>query len=332
MLKYIGKRLLLLIPVLIAISLLVLVIIDLTPGDPARILLGTQATEEQVQELREELGLNDPFFVRWWNYMSDIVTKGDFGTSLMTKRPVVTEMMERFNYTLLLVIFGTVFSVIVGIPVGIFAATHQHTWKDSLAIFLSLIAISMPSFWFALLIIRFFGVKLQVLPISGVDTWTGWIMPCVSMALGTIAMLARQMRSDMLEVLRQDYITTARAKGLSEKKVVYRHALKNALIPVITIVGGMFGASLGGSLITEVIFSIPGMGQYVMTGLNNRDYPVIQSGILILSALFSIIILVVDVLYALVDPRIRSQYNRKKSKRRGNNDGNEETEKEIPAA
>lgn len=332
MLKYIGKRLLMLIPVLIAISLLVLVIIDLTPGDPARILLGTQATEEQVLELRNELGLNDPFIVRWWNYVSNIITKGDFGTSLMTKRPVMKEMMERFRYTVLLVIFGTVFATIVGIPVGIFAATHQHTWKDSLAIFLSLIAISIPSFWFALLIIRFFGVKLQILPISGVDTWKGWIMPCVSMALGTIAMLARQMRSDMLEVLRQDYITTARAKGLPEKKVVYRHALKNALIPVITIIGGMFGASLGGSLITEVIYSIPGMGQYVMTGLNNRDYPVIQSGILILSALSSIIILIIDVIYAIVDPRIRSQYGRKKAKKRGNNDESKETKKEISVA
>lgn len=336
MLKYIGKRLLMLIPVLIAISLVSLIIIDFTPGDPARILLGTQATEEQVDELRDELGLNDPFFVRWWNYVSDIVLHGDFGTSLMTKRPVVTEMLERFNYTLLLVVFGTVFAVIIGIPVGIFAANHQHTWKDSLAIFLSLIAISMPSFWFSLLIIRFFGVKLQVLPISGIDTWKGWIMPCVSMALGTIAMLARQMRSDMLEVLRQDYITTARSKGLSERKVVYRHALKNALIPVITIVGGMFGSSLGGSLITEVIFSIPGMGNYIMTGLNNRDYPVIQSGILILSALFSVIILLVDVLYALVDPRIRSQYNRKKSKskksNRRDNDANKKDQKEVSVA
>ena len=329
MLKYIGKRLLMLIPVLLAISLVSLLIIDLTPGDPARIMLGTQATEEQVQELRDTLWLNDPFVVRWWDYISDIILHGDFGTSLMTKRPVVTEMLERFNYTLLLVVFGTVFSVIVGIPVGIFAANHQHTWKDSIAIFLSLIAISMPSFWFSLLIIRLFGVRWQILPISGIDTWTGWIMPCVSMALGTIAMLARQMRSDMLEVLRQDYITTARAKGLSEKKVVYRHALKNALIPVITIVGGMFGASLGGSLITEVIFSIPGMGQYVMTGLNNRDYPVIQSGILILSALFSIIILIVDVLYALVDPRIRSQYGRKTTKKRGNKNEDEHSKKEV---
>jgi len=314
MLRYIGKRLLMLIPVLIAITFLVLFVIDLTPGDPARILLGTQATEEQVQELRDEMGLNDPFLVRWWHYVTGIITRGDFGTSMMTKRPVVTEMLERFRYTLLLVIFGTTFATIVGIPVGIFAATRQHTWKDSLAIFLSLIAISMPSFWFALLVIRQFCVHWRIFPISGVENWKGWVLPCISMALGTIAMLARQMRSDMLETLRQDYIITARAKGLSERVVVYRHALKNALIPVITIVGGMFGASLGGSLITETIFSIPGLGQYTMTGLNNRDYPVIQSSILILSVLSSIILLVIDILYAVVDPRIRSQFARKKAK------------------
>ncbi|MCQ2452327.1 MAG: ABC transporter permease [Oscillospiraceae bacterium] len=331
MLRYIGKRLLMLIPVLIAISLVVLIIIDLTPGDPARILLGTQATEEQVQELRDELGLNDPFFVRWWNYITGIITRGDFGTSMMTKRPVAKEMLERFRFTLFLVIIGTCFAVCVGIPVGIFAATHQHTWKDSLAIFLSLIAISMPGFWFSLLVIRLFGVKLQILPISGVDTWKGWILPCISMALGTIAMLARQMRSDMLETLRQDYIITARAKGLSERRVVYRHALKNALIPVITIVGGMFGGSLGGSLITEVIFSIPGLGQYTMTGLNNRDYPVIQSSILIISCMFSVILLIVDLLYAVVDPRIRSQFARKKAKGKEKKDEDKKAEETVAA-
>lgn len=323
MLRYIVKRLLMLIPTMLGVSLVVLIIIDLTPGDPARMMLGTNATEEQVMELREELGLNDAFVVRYWRFVSG-VAKGDFGTSLMTKRPVGEEMLGRFKYTLILVTFGTVFSVLVGIPVGIFAATNQHTWKDNTAIFLSLIAVSMPSFWFALLLIRFFGVTLQWLPISGVDTWKGWILPCAAMALGLLALIARQMRSDMLEVLRQDYITTARAKGLSEKKVVYRHALKNAMIPTIMVIGGVFGSSLGGSLITEVIFSIPGLGQYIMTGLNNRDYPVIQSGILIISSLFAVIILVVDVVFALVDPRIRSQYMRKKKRKEHNKDESKE--------
>jgi len=308
-----------LIPTLIGISLIVLLLIDLTPGDPARMLLGASATEEQVEELREDLGLNDPFFVRWWRYVKGVL-HGDFGSSIMTKSPVLEDMMMRFKYTLVLVIFGTVFSTLCGIPVGIYAATHTHTWKDSTAIFLSLICVSMPSFWFALLLIRFFGVQLRWLPISGIESWTGWILPCAAMAIGLIALIARQMRSDMLEVLRQDYITTARSKGLSEKKVVYRHALKNAIIPVIMVVGGVFGSSLGGSLITEVIFSIPGLGQYIMKGLNNRDYPVIQSGILIISGMFAVIILIVDVVFALVDPRIRSQYAKKIKKKGGDDD------------
>ena len=282
-------------------------------------LLGTNATEEQVEELREELGLNKPFLVRYWDFVKN-VCHGDFGTSIMTQRPVLSDMLMRFRYTLTLVIFGTVFSTILGIPIGIYAANHTHTWKDSTAIFLSLICVSMPSFWFALLMIRFFGVKLRWVPISGIEEWKGWILPCVAMALGLMALIARQMRSDMLEVLRQDYITTARSKGLSEKRVVYRHALKNAIIPVIMVIGGVFGSSLGGSLITEVIFSIPGLGKYIMSGLNNRDYPVIQSGILIISTLFAVIILIVDVVFALVDPRIRSQYTRRKKNKGGKSD------------
>lgn len=320
-----------LIPTLIGISLIVLLLIDLTPGDPARMLLGASATEEQVEALREDLGLNDPFFVRWWRYVSGVL-HGDFGSSIMTQRPVFDDMMMRFKYTLVLVIFGTVFSTLCGIPVGIYAATHTHTWKDSTAIFLSLICVSMPSFWFALLLIRFFGVQLRWLPISGIESWTGWILPCAAMAIGLIALIARQMRSDMLEVLRQDYITTARSKGLSEKKVVYRHALKNAIIPVIMVVGGVFGSSLGGSLITEVIFSIPGLGQYIMKGLNNRDYPVIQSGILIISGMFAVIILIVDVVFALVDPRIRSQYARKIKKKGGKDDDTGSESKESKKA
>jgi peptide/nickel transport system permease protein len=307
---------LMLIPVLLGISLVVLILIDITPGDPARMMLGAQATQEQVQELRDELGLNDPLPVRYVRFLGGVF-QGDFGTSLMTNRPVVNEMLDRLPYTLQLVAFGTLFSVLLGIPIGVYAATHQHSWKDNASIFLSLIAVSMPSFWFALLLIRLFGVQLGWLPISGVESWTGWILPSAAMALGLTALIARQMRSDLLEVLRQDYITTARAKGLPEGKVVYRHSLKNAMIPVIMVIGGIFGASLGGSLITEVIYSIPGLGQYIMTGLSNRDYPVIQSGILIISTMFAVIILLVDIIFALVDPRIRSQYVGKGKRKRG---------------
>ena len=295
------------IPVLLGISLIVLVMIDITPGDPARMMLGTQATQEQVDELREFLGLNDPLAVRYFRFIGNVV-QGDFGTSLISKRPVVNEMLERFPYTLRLVSLGTILSVFIGIPVGIFAATNRNSWKDNGAMFLAMISVSMPSFWFALLLIDLFGVRLKWLPIMGIASWKGWVLPTAAMALGLTALIARQMRSDLLEIVRQDYITTARAKGLSERKVIYRHALKNAMIPVIMVIGGVFGSSLGGSLIAEVIYSIPGLGQFTLTGLSTRDYPIIQSSILILSTMFSLIILLVDVIFAFVDPRIRSQY------------------------
>jgi peptide/nickel transport system permease protein len=319
MAKYILKRLLLLIPVMLGIVLVVQILIDLTPGDPARMMLGSQATEEKVQEVRESLGLNDPLPVRYFRFLGQIV-QGDFGTSYMTNRAVADEMMQRFPYTLLLVVLSLILSIALGIPIGVYAATHQYSWKDNTAMFLSLFCVSMPSFWFALLLIRQFSVTWRILPISGVEHWQGWILPCVATAIGLIASIARQTRSNMLEVIRQDYITTARAKGLPETTVRYRHALKNAMIPIIMIVGGIFGMLLGGALIVEVIFGIPGLGQYTMTGLSNRDYPVIQSSVLIMSTLFALIMLFVDIIFAMVDPRIRSQYSsgsRRKQKMKG---------------
>lgn len=315
MLRYIAKRLLMLVPVLLGISLVVLILIDITPGDPARMMLGTQATEARVQELREEMGLNDPLPVRYVRFLWNVL-HGDFGTSFMTKRPVFEEMVQRFPYTLRLVSISLALSILLGIPLGVFAATHQYTWKDNAAMFIALFCVSMPSFWFALMLIRFFGVELRWLPISGVVSWKGWVLPCIALALGLTASIARQTRSNMLEVIRQDFISTAKAKGLSKVRVTYRHALKNALIPIIMLIGGIFGSMLGGALISEVIFSIPGLGQYTITGLSNRDYPVIQGSVLILSTMFAIVILIVDVVFALVDPRIRSQYSSGKGKRK----------------
>jgi peptide/nickel transport system permease protein len=302
-----------LIPVLLGISFVVLILIDITPGDPARMMLGMTATEQQVAELRQSLGLNDSIFIRFGRFIWNVV-RGDFGTSFMTKRPVFDEMIQRFPYTLKLVTISLALSIILGIPLGVFAATHQYSWKDNAAIFISLICVSMPSFWFALLLIKWFGVNLRWLPIAGIESWKGWVLPCLSMALGLTAIIARQTRSNLLEVIRQDYIVTARSKGLRNGTVIYRHALKNAIIPIIMIIGGIFGSSLGGALISEVIFSIPGLGQYTLTGLNNRDYPVIQGSVLILSAMFAIVILLVDIIFAFVDPRIRSQYSKKSKK------------------
>jgi peptide/nickel transport system permease protein len=315
MARYILKRLLMLIPVLLGICFIVLILIDITPGDPARILLGGQASEERVEALREEMGLNESIPVRYVKFLWGAV-QGDFGNSFISKLPVFDEIIMRFPYTLFLVTLSLSLAILLGIPLGIYAATHQFTWKDNAAMFIALFCVSMPSFWFALMLTRQFAVELRLFPLSGVENWKGWILPCVSMALGLMAVIARQMRSDMLEVIRQDYITTARAKGLTENRVIYRHGLKNAMIPVLMVIGGVFGVSLGGALIAEVIFSLPGLGQYTLTGLGNRDYPVIQGSVLFISTIFALVILLVDVLFALIDPRIRSQYVRRRKKRR----------------
>ena len=311
MLRYIGKRLLMLIPIMLGITLIVLCFIHIAPGDPARMKAGTQASEEEINALREEWGLNDPFGVRYIRFWKNVL-RGDFGTSYMNERAVKNEMLTRFRYTFIISVLSVTLSVIIGIPLGVFAATHQYTWKDNAAVALSLICVSMPAFWFALLIIQLFSVKLHLLPPSGIESWKGWILPTISLALGYIAMITRQMRSNMLEVIRQDYIVTVRAKGQVERKILYRHALKNAIIPIVQIVGSLFGMSLGGAMIAEVIFSVPGLGSYMLTGLTNRDYPVIQATTFFMSLVFSIVIILVDILFAFIDPRIRSQYVRRK--------------------
>jgi peptide/nickel transport system permease protein len=313
MLKYIVRRLLLMIPTLLGITFIVLLFIEITPGDPARLMLGDQATEENVAALRLEMGLDDPLAVRYVRYIGNVL-RGDFGRSYFTGRPVLQEIWQRFPYSLMLVSLKMLIALCIGIPLGIYAAMHQYSWKDNAAIFASLFCVSMPSFWFALLLIQLLCVKLRLLPPSGVDSWQGWILPAVTGALAYTANIARQTRSNMLEVIRQDYITTARAKGLPERKVRYRHALKNAIIPVIQIAGVIFGIAIGGSMIFEVVFSIPGLGSYTISALQSRNYPVIQGGVLILSTLFAIVLLLIDLIFAMVDPRIRSQYVRRKKK------------------
>jgi len=313
MLRYIVRRLLLMLPTLLGITLIVLLFIDITPGDPARMLLGSHVSEDDVQALRVELGLNDPFHIRYIRYIGNVF-KGDFGISFRTKRPVINEIMVRFPYSIRLISISLLLAVCIGIPIGIYAATHQYSWKDNAAIFGSLFCVSMPNFWFALMLIQLLCVRFRLLPTSGIDDWTGWILPVVTLALAFTATIARQTRSNLLEVIRQDYITTVRAKGQTERKVLYRHALKNAVIPVVLIAGSIFGLAIGGTMITEVIFSIPGLGEYTISALLARDYPVIQTSVLFLSSLFAVVLLLIDVIFAIIDPRIRSQYARGKKK------------------
>jgi len=316
MARYIVKRLLMFIPILLGISFIALIFIDISPGDPALIIAGWEAEQWEIDKVREDLKLNDPLLVRYVTFITGAI-QGDFGKTYFTKRPVWPDMMQRFPYTILIASLSVVLSVLIGIPLGIYAATHQYSWKDNAAIFGSLFLVSMPAFWLALLLVQIFSVQLRWLPVAGIQTWKGWILPTFSLAVGYAAGLARQARSNMLEVIRMDYITTARAKGQSESVIKYRHALKNACIPLVMVVGGMFGGALGGALIAEVIFSVPGLGNYMLTGLVNRDYPIIQGSVLFMSVIFCIVILAIDVAFAFIDPRIRSQYVRAKTKMKG---------------
>ena len=311
MTKYIFKRLLMIIPILLGISILVQILIDLAPGDPARTLAGAEPEPGEYELIREQLRLDDPIYSRYWYFLSNVL-QGNFGTSYFTKRPVLQDIMTRWPYTVMMAVLSILVSTVIGIPLGIFAATHQYKISDNIAVLISLISVSMPAFWFALLLVQFFSVRLRILPISGVSEWKGWILPVISLSLGYAASITRQMRSNMLEVVRQEFITTARSKGLPERRVLYKHAMKNALIPVIQIIGSIFGMAIGGALIAEMIFSVPGLGSYTLTGLQGRDYPVIQGSVLFLSIMFCIIMLLIDVAFAFIDPRIRAQFVRRK--------------------
>lgn len=308
--KYIGKRLILLIPVLLGVSILIFTIMYFCPGDPARIMLGGLATEEQLQAARQDLGLDQSFFVQYFSYMKNLVLKFDLGNSYVNGQSVMKEIASRAPYTLRVAFISLVISIIIGIPLGVIAATNQYTWKDSLSMLLSMIFVSMPSFWLALTLVLVFSVILGILPSFGIENWTSYIMPCFALSVGTAASLARQTRSSMLEVIRQDFIVTSRAKGVKESTVIYKHALKNALIPIITTIGDKLGTMLAGALIAETVFAIPGMGIYIMNAINSRDYPVIRGTALVVSVWFCICMLIVDIIYAMVDPRIRSRFSK----------------------
>lgn len=310
--KYILKRVLWLIPSLLAVSLIICFLAVLTPGEPARIILGNEATVTDIAKFNHEMGLDKPFFEQYLDFIVGIL-HGDFGTSYVTGNSITEEIKIRFPYTLRLAFIGVALSVFIGIPLGVYAATHQYTWKDNASIFLSLFCVSMPGFWFALMLVQLFSRKLGWLPSMGVEHWYSYILPCITVAVAEAASLARQSRSSMLEVIRQDYITTARAKGVKESRVIYKHALKNALMPVITLVATSLAASMGGAIVAETIFSIPGMGSYVVRAVNQRDYGVVKGTVVLLAFIFAVCMLLIDLSYAFIDPRIRSQYVRKKT-------------------
>ena len=306
--RYFVKRLIWMIPIILAVSIIVFTLMTFCPGDPAEIILGATALKEDLAAKRIELGLNDPYIVRLARFLSDTFIRFDFGNSWQSAVPISQLIIERLPRTMVLTIFTFVLSFGIGIPLGVVAATHQNRWQDSLSMVVALAGVSVPNFWLAMMLVIVFALKLGWLPALGVGGLQYYILPALAGCTGGIANAARQTRSSMLDVIRADYMTTARAKGVPENQVVVKHGLKNALIPIITMMGTQFGGMLGGAMILETIFSIPGMGTLIISGLNNRDYPVVQIGTIFLAIVFSLCMLLVDMAYAAVDPRIKAQF------------------------
>jgi peptide/nickel transport system permease protein len=292
---------------MLGVSFVVFTIMFFTPGDPAKIMLGERAPAEEVALLRTQMGLDDPFHIQFFNFVKNAV-QGDLGRSLVTKRPVAAEIWSRFPATLQLSAAAVLIAILMGIPIGIISATKQYSAFDMISMVIALLGVSMPNFWQGMMMILLFSITFRVLPSSGYGTLGHLIMPAATIGTSAAAVITRMTRSSMLEVVRQDYIRTARAKGLSERVVINRHALKNALIPIVTVIGLQFGSLLGGAVLTESIFSWPGVGRFMVDAIRTKDYPSVQGGVLMLALTFSIVNLAVDILYAYIDPRIKAQY------------------------
>lgn len=312
MLKYIFKRILMMIPVLLGVLFLVFTMNEISPGDPAAMIAGDAASVEVVEQIREDLGLNKPLPVRFFNYTKNLVLHGDLGTSYKTKRPVLDEVMDRLPTTILLSLTSAAFAVFLSIPIGIISAIKQNTWIDNLLMVLALIGVAMPAFWQGLMTIILFSVKLGWFPSYGFTTPAHWFMPVLTIGTGAMASLVRITRSSMLEVIRQDYIRTARAKGQTERKVIISHALRNSMIPIITAISIQLGSMLGGAIVTETVFAIPGIGMLMIQSIKARDYPTIQGAVVVIAVMFSLLNLVVDIIYTFVDPRLKSIYQTKR--------------------
>ena len=310
MLRYIVKRLFHMIPVLLGVALVVFTLMYITPGDPAKIMLGDSASPETIAQLRTELGLDDSFIVRFLTYIKDIIFHFNFGISYQTSSDVLSELLSRFPATMQLALYSALVAIAVGVTLGIISAVMQYSFFDNIASALGLIGTAMPNFWLGMMLVLAFSVHLRILPASGTYGPKYWILPSLTLGLISAANIMRTTRSAMLEVIRQDYISTARAKGQSELMIILKHALKNAMIPIVTVVGIQFGRLLGGSVLVETVFSIPGIGRYMIEAIKARDYPVVQGGVLFLSMSFSFVNLAVDILYSFIDPKMKSMYSK----------------------
>ncbi len=301
---FILRRLVQTIPVMIGVTLAVFLMMHLIPGDAAQIMAGENADEAQVEQMRENLGLNDPLYIQYFNFVKDAVT-GDLGTSIRTGRDVTSEIFDsRFAITVQLALIGTAAAVVLGLIAGIISATRKYSFTDVSVMLVALFGISIPNFWLGTMLIYLFSVELKWLPVAGWGSWEQMILPAITLGTGGAAIIARMTRSSMLEVLNQDYIRTAYSKGVSDKLVIYKHALRNALVPVVTVVGLQFGGLLGGAVITETVFAINGLGRLIIDSIKAHDFPMVQGTILVCAVLFVLVNFLVDITYRLINKRI----------------------------
>ncbi len=310
MIKYILRRLVMLVPVLLGVSFLVYAIMDLTPGDPVLMYLGSNYTEEAYENLSHEMGLDQPFLVRYVKYVADAV-QGDFGTSYVSKRPVFDEIAPRMPQTLVLALASMLISVVIAIPLGVISAVKQNSVLDSASMLAALFLVSMPNFWLGIMLIIIFAAGLGWFPSSGNEGLRSLVLPAITLSANPLAMITRMTRSSVLETIRQDYIRTARAKGVGEGSVIIKHALRNAMIPIITTTGLQFGFALGSTVLVETVFAWPGIGRLLVDSIKLKDTPIVLAIVIIMAASFTVINLLIDILYAFFDPRIKAEYRLK---------------------
>lgn len=315
MIRYVAKRLLMLIPIILGITFIVYFILSLTPGDPARMILGGNATPTQVEAMREQMGLNDPVVLRYVKYMAGVFV-GDFGTSWSTREPVFQMVFARFPYTLQLAFLSMIVTVLFSIPLGIYSAVKQNTLADSTTMVLSMVLAATPKFWLGILMMLVFSVRLGWLPTSGLVSWKSYIMPTIAMSAASVAINTRIVRASVLDVIKQDFIRTARAKGVKENVIFTKHALKNAMLPVVTVMGMSFASALGGSVLIENVFSIPGIGLLMVERIRQKDIPSVLACVIFIAVVFAVVNLITDILYSYIDPRIKAQYMRRSNKKK----------------
>ena len=314
MTRFVAKRLLMMIPVLLGVSVLVFTLISLTPGDPASFILGSDATQEQIDALNEQLGYNKPLPIRYWDYLTGVL-RLDFGTSYTSNLPITEELASKVPISIVVAFTGIAGAIIVGVPIGVLSAVKQYSLLDVIPTGIAICLASAPSFWIGLMLMLELSLKMKLLPSFGVEQPGWFILPMLTLVSLYGSSMMRQTRSSVLETIRQDYIRTVRAKGATERVVIWKHALKNALLPVITAAGNSFGLLLGGAIVCETLFSLPGLGTFIVNGIKKKDIPVVMGGTLTLAAMFSLVMLAVDIVYAFADPRVKARYAKAAAKK-----------------